>query len=273
MPFSGNITYSTRDYCHDNEMTQLIRHTIEFMKTRKYGQSVLNLDSETIDNVKCIIGHTPSYDRNEQSNVIQKNLRPKAHPYYTEYKPLQSLCIQILRMEEVKYGETDDEICGILFDGAWLWEEYVNTILRNLGFRHPENKFRKGGIYLFEDIDSDGNKHRSGLRYPDFYKDGFVLDAKYKRLGSYDKIAKVAPDDIHQLITYMECLKAPLGGFVSPLDHSRKKIPTSHLKDSASTLSIYGIEICQNTSSYEEFRNRMTESEQEFATTMEQQHI
>ena len=273
MPFSGNIAYSMREHCQDNDMTQLIRHTIEFMKTKKYGQAVLNLDRETIDNVKCIISQTPSYDRNERSNVVQKNLRPKVHPYYTEYKPLQSLCIQILRMDEVKYGDTDDKICGILFDGAWLWEEYVNTILRNLGFKHPENKLREGGIYLFEDIDSDGNKHPSGLRYPDFYKDGFVLDAKYKRLGNYDRLSEVAPDDIHQLITYMKRLNAALGGFVSPLDHRQKKIPTSHLKDSSSSLSIYGIEISQDASSYEEFCNRMAGFEQEFARTIEQQHI
>ena len=65
-------------------------------------------------------------------------------------------------MEEVKYGESSDEICGILFDGAWLWEEYVNTILSNHGFKHPENKLHKGGIYLFDD--------HSGIRYPDFYR-------------------------------------------------------------------------------------------------------
>lgn len=85
-------------------------------------------------------------------------------------------------MEEVKYGETDEEICGILFDGAWLWEEYLNTILQKEGFKHPENKKHKGGIYLFED--------HSGIRYPDFYKDGIVLDAKYKRFESYEKFPK-----------------------------------------------------------------------------------
>ena len=131
MPFVGNIAYSTREYSYDNNMTELIRHTIEFMKTKKYGMNVLNIDSETIDNVKTIIEHTQSYDKNKRGNIICNNLRIKSHPYYTEYQPLQSLCLQILRMEEIKYGESEDEICGILFDGAWLWEEYANTILKN----------------------------------------------------------------------------------------------------------------------------------------------
>lgn len=268
IPFAGNVAYSTREYTHDNDMTELIRHTIEFMAGKKYGQAVLNLDQETKENVKLIVSHTPSYNKNERNTIVQKNLRPKVHPYYTEYKPLQSLCLQILRMEEVKYGENEDEICGILFDGAWLWEEYVNTILRDLEFKHPENRVGKGGIYLFEDVDESGKKHRSGIRYPDFYKEDFVLDAKYKRLGSYEKVSKVEREDIHQLITYMDNLKASRGGFVVPLENQQKTIPTSHLKDSTSTLSIYGIPIHKDASSYDEFRAQMIENEKAFSNLM-----
>ena len=264
VPFVGNIAYSTREYSHDNDMTQLIRHTIEFMMTKKYGNAVLNIDRETKDKVQEIVEHTPSYNKGERSNVISKNLRFKSHPYYTEYKPLQILCLQILRMEEVKYGETDDEICGILFDGAWLWEEYVNTILATLGFVHPQNKLGKGSIYLFEDIDSEGRKHKSGVRYPDFYKEDFVLDAKYKKLESYEKVSMVARDDVHQVITYMENLKATRGGFVSPLESRQQKVPTSHLKNSTSTLSIFGIEISKTAKSYADFCDRMKQNEETF---------
>lgn len=260
IPFVGNIAYSTREYSHDNDMTELIRHTIEFMKTKKYGMNVLNIDSETIDNVKTIIEHTQSYDKNKRSNIISKNLRIKSHPYYTEYQPLQSLCLQILRMEEIKYGESEDEICGILFDGAWLWEEYVNTILRNYGFKHPENKLRKGGIYLFED--------ETGIRFPDFYKDDFVLDAKYKRLGNYDDVAKVGPDDIHQVIAYIVALKASKGGFISPLESKQSSIPTKKIKNISSTLSIFGIEICKTATSYAEFCDKMKENENDFLSSL-----
>lgn len=255
-PFIGNIAYSTREYSQDNSMTELIRHTIEFMKTKNYGVSVLNIDRDTMDNVKTIVEHTPSYDKNERNGIISKNLRLKSHPYYTEYKPLQSLCIQILRMEDIKYGEKEEDISGILFDGAWLWEEYVNTILRNYGFKHPENKLSKGGIYLFED--------HSGIRYPDFYKKDIVLDAKYKSLGSYDDVAKVGRDDIHQVIAYINVLKACRGGFVSPLEQKQTSIPTKRIKGSASTLSIFGIEICKYAESYLDFCIKMEEMENKF---------
>lgn len=260
IPFVGNIAYSTREYSHDNNMTELIRHTIEFMKTKKYGQSVLNIDKETVENVNTIIEHTPLYSKNDRSSIMSKNLRMKIHPYYTEYRPLQTLCMQILRMEEVKYGESDDEICGILFDGAWLWEEYVNTILSDIGFIHPENKLHKGGIYLFDD--------HSGVRYPDFYKDNFVLDAKYKRLGSYDKVSKVDRDDVHQVITYINALHATRGGFVAPLEKKQAKVPTSRLKDSTSTLSIFGIEISKTASSYADFCEKMKGMEKAFVESL-----
>lgn len=259
-PFVGNIAYATREYSHDNNMSELIRHTIEFMKTKRYGQLVLNIDRETIENVKIIIAHTPSYNKNERSSVISKNLRAKVHPYYTEYRPLQTLCLQILRMEEVKYGDSSDEICGILFDGAWLWEEYVNSILSNHGFKHPENKLHKGGIYLFDD--------HSGIRYPDFYKDDMVLDAKYKRLGSYDKVSKLDRNDIHQVMAYMTTLKVNRGGFVAPLVQNQSKVPTSHLKGSAATLSIFGIEICKSATSYAEFCEKMGEMEDRFVESL-----
>lgn len=181
--------------------------------------------------------------------------------------------MQILRIEEVKYGENEDEIYGILFDGAWLWEEYINTILHKMGFIHPENKLRKGYIYLFEDIDEHGKIHRSGLRYPDFYKDDMVLDAKYKLLGSYEKVSKVDRDDIHQVITYMTNLNSTKGGFIAPLTQKQTMVPTSHLKGTISTLSIFGIEINKTAKTYKDFCDKMNENEVAFIQSISQQWI
>lgn len=264
IPFSGTVAYSTKEFSYDNSMTELIRHTIEYIATKRYGKSVLTLDRETIDCVSEIETLTKAYNRSQRSNVIQQNLRQKVHPYYTEYSPLRVLCLQILRNEEVKYGSQSEEIYGILFDGAWLWEEYVGTILKHEGFKHPENKRKTGGIYLFKDNGEDGRIHVSGKRYPDFYKDGVVLDAKYKRLENYDKVSKVDRDDIHQVIAYMGALDASVGGFVAPLAERQKVVPTSHLvKAPDSTLSIFGIEVAKATT-YSEFVQDMALNEKRF---------
>ena len=261
IPFVGNFAYSTREYSHDNNMTELIRHTIEFMKSKKYGQSILNIDRETIENIKVIIEHTPLYNKGERKNIICKNLRMKIHPYYIEYSPLQALCLQILKMEEIKYSESKENIYGILFDGAWLWEEYVNTILREFDFVHPENKLHKGYIYLFKD--------KNGIRYPDFYNKDMVLDAKYKKLGSYERVSKIDRNDIHQIIAYMSALSVCKGGFIAPLEKKQVELPTSTLRNSSSTLSIYGIEICKTATSYTDFCSKMKEKETTFIKSLE----
>ena len=261
IPFVGNIAYSTREYSSDNNMTQLIRHTIEFMQTRKYGQAVLNIESETKENVKSIVEHTPLYNRGERKSVVSRCLRMRAHPYYTQYGPLQKLCLQILRMEEVKYGESADEIYGILFDGAWLWEEYVNTILGGLGFAHPENKLKSGAIFLFDD--------HSGKRYPDFYDNEIVLDAKYKPLGCYNKVSDVDKDDVHQVMAYMTALELSKGGFVAPLEQKQAKVPTARLVHSTATLSIFGVEISKSPTSYADFCEAMKENEHDFVKSLD----
>ncbi len=132
--------------------------------------------------------------------------------------------------------------------------------MSNHAFKHPENKFHKGGIYLFDD--------HSGIRYPDFYKDDMVLDAKYKRLGSYDKVSKLDRNDVHQVIAYMTTLKVNRGGFVAPLEQKQSTGPTSHLQGSMATLSIFGIEICKSATSYANFCEMMGEMEERFVESL-----
>lgn len=42
-PFNGLIAYTTREYSYDNYITQLIRHTIEFIH-KNGGEEILNID-------------------------------------------------------------------------------------------------------------------------------------------------------------------------------------------------------------------------------------
>ena len=259
-PFRGAVAYNTREYSFDNSVIELIRHTIEHIKTIPLGENILTSNELIERYVRDIISCTPSYRHSDRLKVMHENQTPCIHPYYTEYLALQKLCIQILRQEEMKYGIGNDSVLGILFDGAWLWEEYVNTILSKKGFTHPENKRHKGGIYLFEG--------HSGIRYPDFYKDDMVLDAKYKRLGSYDKVSKVDPDDVHQVMAYMSALHVNKGGFIAPLEKRQDKIPTSRISGTSSNLFILGIEISKESASYADFCEQMKERETIFVQSI-----
>ena len=261
IPFAGKVAYSTREYAYDNHVTQLIRHTIEFIANHQYGGSILQNDDLTKDAVSLIREATPTYSQNECRKVVNQNLRPLSHPYFSEYRHLQRLCVQILRYEEIKYGRNDDEIYGVLFDGAWLWEEYLNTLLRDCGYIHPQNKIYSGRIHLFTD--------RTGPRYPDFYKDDIVLDAKYKRYADM-KLQHIDGDDLHQVITYMYIMAANHGGFIVPwqYNHEENKSQLKTLKGYGGRMNIYGIIVDSPAQNYKDYCTKMSLYEKYFVSLL-----
>lgn len=147
IPFAGNIAYKTREFSYDNEITQLIRHTIEFIKKHPIGKTILK-GKDIEDCVSTIVDATPSYSPSSLISILNKNLKPLQHPYYSKYRRLQQLCLQILRRKGLKYGEGKDKVFGILFSGSWLWEEYLGHLLQKTYKHYYKNKGKK--FYLFE---------------------------------------------------------------------------------------------------------------------------
>lgn len=213
-PFMGKIAYHTREHSYDNYLTQLIRHTIEFIRMHKFGIGILSNNFDTQNAVNQIVYATPTYEKNSRLKIINQNLRSVNHPYFTEYAQLQKICLQILRKEGLTYGDEKDKVYGLLFDGAWLWEEYLNVILQGKEFIHPQNKEKKNPQYLF--------KNNSGLIYPDFFKETnpiVVADAKYKRIETTN-FANDNPEfgrsDLYQVMAYMYRFKANKGYLLFP---------------------------------------------------------
>ena len=256
IPFQGKVAYITREHTADNDVMQLIRHTIEHINRQQLGRSILTANKDVTGDVQLVYSLTSSYNRNELQRVILKNLRPVIHPYYTDYRPLQQLCLQILRHDSVMYADNDNEICGLLFDGSWLWEEYVDTLLKEQGFKHPNNKKREGGKCIFT--------NNKGIRYPDFYDKNIVLDAKYKRFEDYSDAAGVGRDDIHQLVTYMYMLKSKKSGFIFPYTNGSNNQSPLELNGYGGWMYMYGMEIGNNTNDYRIFCEDMKKAENVF---------
>ena len=253
IPFHGRIAYRTREFSYDNHVTQLIRHTIEYISRTGLGKFLLERDDETRANIAQIISATRRYNNRERDKVIKSNLRVVNHPYYSRYAPLQKLCVRILKHARLKYGLQDDKIYGVLFDISYLWEEYLGTILVSAGFEHPKNKDKTGRKYL-----AKGGKLP---RYPDFYRscDGSIIDAKYK--SEIDK-----RDDINQIITYMYRLKGKRGIFVQPTVMPRQ-LQTYELlgygEDNQGKIDLYSYPIPQRINSYKNFITGIMKSESE----------
>ena len=214
-PFrNGKVSYSTKEYRYDNSLMQLIRHTIEYIKTLSHSSYILYANKEIQSYVQTIVDATPSYLKGDMAKVISQNIRPKIHPYYSEYRPLQRLCLDILRHQRISYGLNSEQIHGVLFDGAWLWEEYLSTTLKKVGFMHPQNKTKSGGIPVYL-------SGRGTLRYPDYIHPSIIADAKYKRLyrAPEEEVSLGIPrDDLNQMITYLHITGKNIGVFICPRD-------------------------------------------------------
>ncbi len=210
-PFVGKIAYNQREYSYDNALMELVRHTVEFMRQKPYGKTIL---SQVKDEVKQVVAATPSYRLGDRKKVLAANLKsPVRHGYYREYRALQQLCIWILQYQSCKIGVGSRRVNGILFDGAWLWEEYVNTLLSDALY-HPMNKSGKESQWLF-----DGNQ---GKIFPDFISHNsdarIIADAKYKPWKNIDG------RDYLQVLAYMFRFEAKCGFYLYPEDdHSAEK--------------------------------------------------
>ena len=256
LPFIGNIAYTTREFTYDNPIMQLIRHTIEYIKTQKSFGVMLDSDRETIAEITRV---TPSYKLADRAKIIRGNQsKPLRHAYFNEYRKLQELCLMILNQEKHGLGYQDQKIHGILFDVAWLWEEYVHTLLPK-DFIHPRNKDKTDGISVFSS--------QERKVYPDFYQEELkiVLDAKYKKLEKAEKAEKgINREDLFQLIAYSYILKAEKAGLIFPSEKKAVDNEIGKLAGYGALLKKWSIQIPQKSSSYSEFCEMMENSEEIF---------
>ena len=262
-PFNGNVAYTTREYSYDNHITQLIRHTIDFIS--KYGgDEILNIDADTKQAVAQIISATPSFMGNDLQSIINKNLTPIAHPYYSEYAPLQRLCLQILRHEELKYGQEENEVYGVLVDAAWLWEEYLAELLRDKYSHYLKNKGKK--FYLFK-----SNKQQIIPDYLSLDKK-IVADAKYIPLNekNWFKEDSVSATAIYyKTITYMYRFCSKKGFLLYPhpdeeVSPIKEEIITEVEGENGGTITKLGLRITSGCSDFNEFTQRINEEESTF---------
>ena len=263
LPFTGNIAYTTREFTYDNPLMQLIRHTIEFMKNQKsIGRGVLENLSTSRENVAEIVRVTPSYKIADRAKIIRLNqTKPLRHAYFREYRKLQELCLMILNREEHGLGYQEQKIHGILFDVAWLWEEYVHTLLPK-EFIHPRNKDKTDGISVFS--------NRERKVYPDFYdrERKIVLDAKYKKLELTEK--GINRDDLFQLISYAYILQAEKAGLIFPSIDQTVSSEIGKVEGYGVLLKKWSIQVPQKASSYSEFYEMLGKSEKIFQNNIKQ---
>lgn len=260
-PFVGNVAYSQREFSYDNSLMELVRHTIEFIKGKPYGNNLL---LKVKDEVKLVINATPSYEAYDRQKVIDVNKKNAIrHAYFREYLALQRLCLLILRHQKHQIGFGSRQIYGILFDGAWLWEEYISSLIEDY-FYHPMNKSGKGAQRLFSGS--------VGLIYPDFIsrnkENRVIADAKYKPIDN------IGNRDYLQVLAYMFRFDAKAGFYLYPEAEGAEDLKLwmnsgSTFEENVTprddiSITKHGLKIPAKATDYDDFAAKMTAFEQEF---------
>ena len=260
-PFVGNVAYSQREFSYDNSLMELVRHTIEFIKGKPYGNNLL---LKVKDEVKLVINATPSYEAYDRQKVIDVNKKNAIrHAYFREYLALQRLCLLILRHQKHQIGFGSRQIYGILFDGAWLWEEYISSLIEDY-FYHPMNKSGKGAQRLFSGS--------VGLIYPDFIsrnkENRVIADAKYKPIDN------IGNRDYLQVLAYMFRFDAKTGFYLYPEAEGAEDLKLwmnsgSTFEENVTprddiSITKHGLKIPAKATDYDDFAAKMIAFEQEF---------
>lgn len=264
-PFTGKIAYNQREFSFDNHLMELVRHTIEFIKTKSYGNKLLN---RAKDEVSTVVKATSGYEYCNRTKIITENKKnPIRHAYFCEYRELQRLCIMILQHEKHQVGSGVRQVHGILFDGAWLWEEYINSLVGEL-FYHPMNKGGRGAQRLFAE--------NIGLIYPDFIsrdtEKRVIADAKYKPIDN------IGNKDYLQVLAYMFRFDAKQGFCFYPEIGETENLGLRLNSGSTYEKNVlarddvmlikYGLRIPQNAENYDHFKKQMKDIEIAFINVM-----
>lgn len=264
-PFIGNVAYSQREFSYDNSLTELVRHTIEFIKRKPYGGHLL---VKVKDEVKLVVEATPTYELYDRQRVIEANKKNAIrHAYFREYRALQRLCLLILQHQKHQIGSGSRQIYGILFDGAWLWEEYVNSLIGD-AFYHPMNKRSKGAQWLF----AKNNGGSIGQIYPDFIsrknESRIIADAKYKPIGN------IGNRDYLQVLAYMFRFDAKAGYYLYPEANGTDDVLLRMNKGATYEANVaarddvsvteHGLKIPVDAQNYDAFVQQMKVNENEF---------
>lgn len=247
-PVLRGVAYTKTESVFDIPIIHLLRHAAEKI-VRKWPDLLVRL-GDASEMVKMLRENTPSWSANQNAMILQNRecLIPVHHPYFSAYyEPLRCLARFVLQDENASVYGSDDMVSGVLFNGADLWEEYLNVLLSRLAkrkdaffalgeFNHANNRTRSDPIYLYRPRFRGAGRQRI---YPDFrwrnsdviherHEWDCILDAKYKGLLKDNQCAEkgdcgapcVSLEDRCEMAQYVMATKARLCVLMCPMKES-----------------------------------------------------
>ena len=282
VPLMHGIAYVKREIEHDVPLNEMI--LLAAKEVRKRRAVIFDRNEDARDAFRQLQINIPN-PGTARDVLRQRTCRePVTHPYFQEtYEPLRKVAKMILEGEQWSLfaDNGDAEVSGVVFDGSWLWENYLNSLLHeNKALResefelvHCDNSKRTNPIYP---LLLDDEEYHEVSWYPDFYlKKGneavAVLDAKYKHLDPRVANGKYLSDDVHEVLSYMYALEAKKGFLLYPYDKDEDKLLDEfNLSGFGGNFHFVGMKIPQSSeySSFKNYCEAMKDAEDRFIETL-----
>ena len=208
-PENYKVAYSYNEYTSKNSYIYLVRLCYEmlFEKGKKpKGKEVDDLLFKSQDYW--------SYDKRQ---IIHKNEnKPITSPLFKCHRDLQKFCLDVLKHKKMTLDSfgTEDGKYGVLIDCAWLWEEYVATLLKDYFIHKTMSSKEKD--YLF--ADEKGNRFQRII--PDYVGKNYlpvIADAKYMDLYGRRELQDEQRNSVYyKTVMYMLRYQSKLGMIFYP---------------------------------------------------------
>ena len=229
--FNGQIAYAYREYTVDNDVNRIIL-TAYCMLEKKY-KSWMNDLTKPRRNVKDCIAQLKNImqpiSREEVRVLLKKANKKITHSVYKDWEKVRKTAILLLRHMGIHIAsENNSTICGVLLDMNYIWEQYLENVLREN--TEKTLKTQEETKILF----SKNNEAKRTIK-PDFRftnndnkKSILILDAKYKRKWQDAFIQKEGTwkgvrEDVFQILAYMYTFKCDRAGVVCPVVCDKEK--------------------------------------------------
>ena len=208
-PENYKVAYSYNEYTSRNSYIYLVRLCYEmlFEKGKKpKGKEVDDLLFKSQDYW--------SYDKRQ---IIHKNEnKPITSPLFKCHRDLQKFCLDVLKHKKMTLDSfgTEDGKYGVLIDCAWLWEEYVATLIKDYFIHKTMSSKEKD--YLF--ADERGKPFQRII--PDYVGKNYlpvIADAKYMDLYGRRELQDEQRNSVYyKTVMYMLRYQSKLGMIFYP---------------------------------------------------------
>ena len=197
-PIPHGVAYVNREIDLDVPVNRMLLHAAMIVRRRR--PDLFDGNGDAMDALRILRTAIPDPDDLRTVLACRDCRESITHPFYREvWEPLRQIARMILEDEKWQLFQenAEEEVSGVVFDGAWLWEEYLATVLSGCGYEHCVRD--QGESNKFMSLKNENNGHKVAPMYPDFVRkenDRYVAlaDAKYKRF--------LQRDDRLQMIAY-----------------------------------------------------------------------